>query len=99
MESWKVEDTVRLAEVLAGMGVDLLDVSSGGLHPKQRVKSGPGTYMSEFRNSTNPFFFLKKKNNPKRKGKREEKHPHSHTPPQATKPPSPKPSRQNSATD
>lgn len=61
MESWKVEDTVRLAEVLAGMGVDLLDVSSGGLHPKQRVKSGPGTYMSEFRNSTNPFYTKKTK--------------------------------------
>lgn len=55
MESWKVEDTVKLAEVLADMGVDLLDVSSGGLHPKQRVKTGPGTYMLEFINSTNPL--------------------------------------------
>lgn len=45
--SWKVEDTVRLAEVLAGMGVDLLDVSSGGLHPKQKVKAGPG-YQAPF---------------------------------------------------
>lgn len=90
MESWKVEDTVRLAEVLAGMGVDLLDVSSGGLHPKQRVKSGPGTYMSEFRNSTNPFYTKKTK---------KKKPPHSLLLPQATKPPSPKPSRQNSATD
>ena len=47
MESWKVEDTVKLAEILADMGVDLLDVSSGGLHPKQRVKSGPG-YQAPF---------------------------------------------------
>ena len=47
MESWKVEDTVKLTEILADMGVDLLDVSSGGLHPKQRVKAGPGTYISE----------------------------------------------------
>lgn len=46
-ESWKVEDTVRLAEVLADMGVDLLDVSSGGLHPKQKVKAGPG-YQAPF---------------------------------------------------
>ena len=46
-ESWKVEDTVRLAEVLADMGVDLLDVSSGGLHPKQKVKPGPG-YQAPF---------------------------------------------------
>ena len=47
MESWKVEDTVKLAEILADMGVDLLDVSSGGLHPKQKVKSGPG-YQAPF---------------------------------------------------
>ena len=47
MESWKVEDTVKLAEILADMGVDLLDGSSGGLHPKQRVKSGPG-YQAPF---------------------------------------------------
>ena len=42
MDSWKVEDTVLLAEILAANGVDLLDVSSGGLHPKQQVKAGPG---------------------------------------------------------
>lgn len=47
MESWKVEDTVRLAEILADMGVDLLDVSSGGLHPKQKLKTGPG-YQAPF---------------------------------------------------
>ncbi|KAL8933094.1 MAG: hypothetical protein Q9211_005965 [Gyalolechia sp. 1 TL-2023] len=42
LDSWKVEDTVRLAEILADKGIDLLDVSSGGLHPKQKVKAGPG---------------------------------------------------------
>lgn len=42
LESWKVEDTVRLATILAEKGVDLLDVSSGGLHPKQKIKTGPG---------------------------------------------------------
>ncbi|KAL9099401.1 MAG: hypothetical protein Q9163_005099 [Psora crenata] len=47
MDSWKVEDTVRLAEVIAPMGVDLLDVSSGGLHPKQKIKGGPG-YQAPF---------------------------------------------------
>ena len=47
MDSWRVEDTVRLAEILATMGVDLLDVSSGGVHPKQKVKSGPG-YQAPF---------------------------------------------------
>ena len=42
MDSWKVEDSVKLAEILAGKGLDLLDVSSGGLHPKQKLKTGPG---------------------------------------------------------
>lgn len=46
MESWKVGDTVKLAEILADMGVDLLDVSSGGNHPKQKVKTGPGCKSS-----------------------------------------------------
>ena len=47
MDSWKVEDTIKLAEVIAPMGVDLLDVSSGGLHPKQKLKTGPG-YQAPF---------------------------------------------------
>ena len=42
MESWRIENTVELADILASMGVDLIDVSSGGLHPKQKVKAGPG---------------------------------------------------------
>lgn len=42
MESWRSEDTVRLAETLAGMGVDFLDVSSGGNHPKQHPHVAPG---------------------------------------------------------
>lgn len=102
MESWKVEDTVKLAEVLADMGVDLLDVSSGGLHPKQRVKTGPGTYMLEFINSTNPLSQTPAP--PPRPGATTKPPTHSlthsltHTQ-QATNPPSPKPSRQNSATN
>ncbi|KDR79920.1 hypothetical protein GALMADRAFT_62372 [Galerina marginata CBS 339.88] len=39
--SWKSEDTVRLAPILYAHGVDLLDVSSGGNHSKQKVKGGP----------------------------------------------------------
>ncbi|KAI4257404.1 MAG: hypothetical protein L6R42_005681 [Xanthoria sp. 1 TBL-2021] len=46
-DSWQVEDTVRLAEMVAAKGVDLIDVSSGGVHPKQQVKSGPG-YQAPF---------------------------------------------------
>lgn len=42
IDSWKLEDTVRLAPLLAAAGVDLLDVSSGALHPKQHIRGGPG---------------------------------------------------------
>lgn len=35
--SWDVESTIRLARLLPALGVDLLDVSSGGNHPLQRV--------------------------------------------------------------
>jgi 2,4-dienoyl-CoA reductase-like NADH-dependent reductase (Old Yellow Enzyme family) len=35
--SWTVEDTIRVAKELPAMGVDLLDVSSGGNHPLQRI--------------------------------------------------------------
>ncbi|GBE88888.1 NADPH dehydrogenase afvA [Sparassis crispa] len=40
--SWRIEDTVRLSSILAEHGVDLLDVSSGGTHPMQKIKGGPG---------------------------------------------------------
>ncbi|KAF7575846.1 NemA, NADH:flavin oxidoreductase, Old Yellow Enzyme family [Pyrenophora tritici-repentis] len=35
--SWDVESSIRLAKMLPGLGVDLLDVSSGGNHPDQRI--------------------------------------------------------------
>ncbi|EEH38432.1 NADPH dehydrogenase [Paracoccidioides lutzii Pb01] len=42
LQSWKSEDTVRFAKILAEKGeIDLLDVSSGGNHPDQRIKPGP----------------------------------------------------------
>ncbi|KAF2494778.1 FMN-linked oxidoreductase [Lophium mytilinum] len=44
---WTVPETVRLAEILAERGVDLLDTSSGGLHEKQQIKGGPG-YQAPF---------------------------------------------------
>lgn len=42
-------DSCRLAPLLANRGVDLLDVSSGGIHPKQSssIKGGPG-YQAPF---------------------------------------------------
>lgn len=45
--SWRSEDTVRLAGILADHGVDLLDVSTGGLHPLQKIKGGPA-YQAPF---------------------------------------------------
>lgn len=35
--SWDVESSIRLAKMVAGLGVDLLDVSSGGNHPAQKL--------------------------------------------------------------
>jgi 2,4-dienoyl-CoA reductase-like NADH-dependent reductase (Old Yellow Enzyme family) len=41
-EGWTVQDSVRFAEALAAQGaIDLIDVSSGGVHSAQKVKSGP----------------------------------------------------------
>ncbi|KAI0715866.1 FMN-linked oxidoreductase [Cerioporus squamosus] len=40
--SWRSEDTVRFAEILAAHGVDLVDVSSGGCSPDARISPGPG---------------------------------------------------------
>ncbi|KAI0927134.1 hypothetical protein AcW1_007527 [Taiwanofungus camphoratus] len=45
--SWRSEDTVRLAGILADHGVDVIDVSTGGLHPAQKVKGGPA-YQAPF---------------------------------------------------
>ena len=36
-ESWDVESTIRLAKLMPSLGVDLLDVSSGGNNEKQAV--------------------------------------------------------------
>jgi len=42
-DSWDVDDSVRLAPLLAQAGADLIDVSGGGIHPDQRLPgTGPG---------------------------------------------------------
>ncbi|KAH9828452.1 putative NADPH dehydrogenase [Teratosphaeria destructans] len=46
-ESWTGDDTARLAPILAEHGVDLLDVSSGGNHPKQHPHVKPA-YQAPF---------------------------------------------------
>jgi len=55
-ESWTLESTIRLADRLADLGVDLIDVSGGGIHPKSRPpESGPGyqeSYAQEIRERT-----------------------------------------------
>lgn len=38
--SWTTDQTIRLAKILAERGVDVLDVSSGGNHFEQNIKSG-----------------------------------------------------------
>ena len=35
--SWRIEETVKLAGILADHGVDLIDVSSGGNSPQGRI--------------------------------------------------------------
>ncbi|CAL1699589.1 unnamed protein product [Somion occarium] len=39
--SWRVEDTVALAGILAEHGVDVIDISSGGMNHHQKIKGGP----------------------------------------------------------
>ncbi|KAF2009549.1 FMN-linked oxidoreductase [Aaosphaeria arxii CBS 175.79] len=42
IEGWTIDQSVKLAEIVATKGVDLIDVSSGGLHEKQHIHSKPG---------------------------------------------------------
>jgi 2,4-dienoyl-CoA reductase-like NADH-dependent reductase (Old Yellow Enzyme family) len=39
---WSIQDTTELAVLLSARGVDLIDVSSGGLHASQQITVGPG---------------------------------------------------------
>ena len=45
--SWRIEDTIRLTGILAEHGVDVLDVSTGGVHPQQK-KNTFGLYQAHF---------------------------------------------------
>jgi NADPH2 dehydrogenase len=40
--SWTLADTVSFAQALQARGCDWVDVSSGGLHPAQRIEAFPG---------------------------------------------------------
>ena len=39
---WNIEESVRLAKILKEQSVDLIDCSSGGLVPHQKISLGPG---------------------------------------------------------
>ncbi len=39
---WTIQDTTELGSMLAARDVDLIDVSSGGLDPRQQITVGPG---------------------------------------------------------
>jgi 2,4-dienoyl-CoA reductase-like NADH-dependent reductase (Old Yellow Enzyme family) len=39
---WNIDESVELSRQLAGLGVDLIDCSSGGLAPQQKITLGPG---------------------------------------------------------
>jgi 2,4-dienoyl-CoA reductase-like NADH-dependent reductase (Old Yellow Enzyme family) len=39
---WDIEQSIELARVLGELGVDLVDTSSGGLSPRQKIATGPG---------------------------------------------------------
>jgi 2,4-dienoyl-CoA reductase-like NADH-dependent reductase (Old Yellow Enzyme family) len=39
---WDIEQSVELARIVAPLGVDLIDCSSGGNNPKVRIPLGPG---------------------------------------------------------
>ena len=54
--SWSCVDTVRIAPILAAHGVDLLDVSGGGINLNQKFKYGPAyqTHLAAAVKKSNP---------------------------------------------
>ncbi|KAF8917690.1 FMN-linked oxidoreductase [Mucidula mucida] len=54
--SWRTSDTVRIAPILAAHGVDILDVSAGGINLKQKFAIGPAyqAYMAYEVKKSNP---------------------------------------------
>jgi 2,4-dienoyl-CoA reductase-like NADH-dependent reductase (Old Yellow Enzyme family) len=44
---WTIEDSIALAKRVQGMGVDLIDASSGGIVPTAKIPLGPG-YQTRF---------------------------------------------------
>jgi NADPH2 dehydrogenase len=44
--SWNLEQTITFGQALKARGVDWLDVSSGGVSPRQKITVGPGYQVS-----------------------------------------------------
>lgn len=42
LPQWHIQEAALLAKILADNGVDLLDVTGGGLDSRQKINSGPG---------------------------------------------------------
>ncbi|MFC7077272.1 NADH:flavin oxidoreductase/NADH oxidase [Haloarcula halophila] len=47
-DAWTVEDSVRLADQLADVGANLIDVSGGGIHPQSRPESAGPNYQLRY---------------------------------------------------
>lgn len=45
--SWDIQETIKLAQILSSRGVDVLDISSGGNDPRQKITGGPA-YQAQF---------------------------------------------------
>lgn len=45
-EAWTIEDSIQLARQLKDLGVDVVDTSSAGLHPDQKIQVGAGYQLS-----------------------------------------------------
>jgi NADH:flavin oxidoreductases, Old Yellow Enzyme family len=41
-DGWDIDETIEVCRLLKGLGVDLVDVSSGGLVPWAKIPAGPG---------------------------------------------------------
>ncbi|KTG10020.1 NADH:flavin oxidoreductase / NADH oxidase [Haloprofundus marisrubri] len=50
-ESWDLEQSVRLAPLLREAGADLIDVSTGGIHPDQQITNTGAGYQVQFAES------------------------------------------------
>ncbi|OJT11632.1 hypothetical protein TRAPUB_11860 [Trametes pubescens] len=46
--SWRIEDSIRLSELVAAHGIDLIDVSSGGTDSRQKIEFVAPAYQAHF---------------------------------------------------